>query len=249
MTLMERESVLTDLLHRAQDGEQAAAEAFFAESYPMLARLARARLRAHVRTPTLDTGALVNEACLRFVAAGRLRIEDSTHFRRWAARVMRSVIVDMARRRQAERRGGGMARVFLGSERALDRRIVVKVLDLESAVSASAERFRREIKLVAQLQHPHIVPVFTAGGDDGLTQLDQRLRLRAHLEADSEGLGLERAGDWKHDIGQLGGRVHEQIGVDVEVQSRQGFAPTPAIGVREQQVGAESHQSAHPVGA
>jgi RNA polymerase sigma factor (TIGR02999 family) len=116
MTLMERESVLTDLLHRAQDGEQAAAEAFFAESYPMLARLARARLRAHVRTPTLDTGALVNEACLRFVAAGRLRIEDSTHFRRWAARVMRSVIVDMARRRQAERRGGGMARVTLDTE-------------------------------------------------------------------------------------------------------------------------------------
>ncbi|HSA56503.1 MAG TPA: serine/threonine-protein kinase [Gemmatimonadaceae bacterium] len=64
--------------------------------------------------------------------------------------------------------GGGMARVFLGTERALDRRIVVKVLDLESAVQASAERFRREIKLVAQLQHPHIVPVFTAGGDDTL---------------------------------------------------------------------------------
>jgi hypothetical protein len=64
--------------------------------------------------------------------------------------------------------GGGMARVFVGVERALDRRIVVKVLDLEAAVHTSAERFRREIKLVAQLQHPHIVPVFTAGGDDTL---------------------------------------------------------------------------------
>ena len=64
--------------------------------------------------------------------------------------------------------GGGMARVFLATERALDRRIVVKVLDLEGAVSASAERFRREIKVVAQLQHPHIVPVFTAGGDETL---------------------------------------------------------------------------------
>ena len=64
--------------------------------------------------------------------------------------------------------GGGMARVFLGTERALDRQIVVKTLDLEVAIASGAERFRREIKVVAQLQHPHIVPVFTAGGDDTL---------------------------------------------------------------------------------
>ena len=64
--------------------------------------------------------------------------------------------------------GGGMARVFLATERALDRRIVVKALDLQVAISSGAERFRREIKVVAQLQHPHIVPVFAAGGDDTL---------------------------------------------------------------------------------
>ena len=64
--------------------------------------------------------------------------------------------------------GGGMARVFLAIEHALDRRIVVKALDLEVSVAAGAERFRREIKVVAQLQHPHIVPLFAAGGDDSL---------------------------------------------------------------------------------
>ena len=64
--------------------------------------------------------------------------------------------------------GGGMARVWLANDRALDRKVVVKVLDLEGAVAASTERFRREIKLIAQLQHPHIVPVLTAGGDDTL---------------------------------------------------------------------------------
>ena len=64
--------------------------------------------------------------------------------------------------------GGGMARVFLATETALDRRIVVKALDLEMAVAAGADRFRREIKVVAALQHPHIVPVFSAGGDDTL---------------------------------------------------------------------------------
>jgi serine/threonine-protein kinase len=64
--------------------------------------------------------------------------------------------------------GGGMARVFLAREHALDRRIVVKALDIDVSVSAGAERFRREIKVVAHLQHPHVVPVFAAGGDDSL---------------------------------------------------------------------------------
>ncbi|MEX2180780.1 MAG: serine/threonine-protein kinase [Gemmatimonadaceae bacterium] len=64
--------------------------------------------------------------------------------------------------------GGGMARVYLARDAALDRRVVIKVLDLEGAIAASGERFRREIKLIAQLQHPHIVPVLTAGGDDTL---------------------------------------------------------------------------------
>lgn len=104
---------MTLILHRAQRGDTAALEALFDECYPLLSRLARARLRAHERTPTLDTGSLVHEAYLRFVSAGRLRIEDSLHFRRWAARVMRSVVVDLARRRNADRRGGGVARVTL----------------------------------------------------------------------------------------------------------------------------------------
>lgn len=104
---------LTRILQRAQSGDSAAVEALFEECYPLLARLARARLRSHERTPTLDTGSLVHEAYLRFVSAGQLRIDDSLHFRRWAARVMRSVVVDLARRRNAERRGGGAAHVEL----------------------------------------------------------------------------------------------------------------------------------------
>lgn len=109
-------SELTELLRRAQEGDGEAADALFAESYRMLTQLARARLRRHVRTPTLDTSSLVHEAYLRFVSAGRLTIADSTHFRRWAGRAMRSVIVDIARRRLAERRGGGVEHLtFTGS--------------------------------------------------------------------------------------------------------------------------------------
>ncbi len=63
---------------------------------------------------------------------------------------------------------GGMARVFVAQERALGRRIVVKVLPPELSYELSAERFRQEILLLARLQHPHIVPVLFAGDAAGL---------------------------------------------------------------------------------
>jgi len=59
--------------------------------------------------------------------------------------------------------GGGMSRVFLAEETALARRVVVKVLPPELGAGVNAERFRREIQLAAGLQHPHIVPLLTAG--------------------------------------------------------------------------------------
>ncbi len=64
--------------------------------------------------------------------------------------------------------GGAMSRVFVATETSLGRRVAIKVLSPELANAMSAERFRREIQMVAQLQHPHIVPVFAAGDADGL---------------------------------------------------------------------------------
>ena len=59
--------------------------------------------------------------------------------------------------------GGGMSRVFLATETALDRRVVIKVLPPELEGAVSTERFRREMLLAAQLQHPLIVPLLAAG--------------------------------------------------------------------------------------
>ena len=64
--------------------------------------------------------------------------------------------------------GGGMSRVFLATEKALQRHVVVKVLPPDLAAGVNVERFRREIHLAAQLQHPHIVPLLAAGDDNGL---------------------------------------------------------------------------------
>jgi serine/threonine-protein kinase len=64
--------------------------------------------------------------------------------------------------------GGGMSRTFVSLERALSRRVVIKVLSPELSAGVSVERFKREIMLAAQLQHPHIVPVLASGDADGL---------------------------------------------------------------------------------
>ena len=64
--------------------------------------------------------------------------------------------------------GGGMSRTYVAVERNFRRRVVLKVLAPELTAGLSVERFHREILLAAQLQHPHIVPVLTAGEADGL---------------------------------------------------------------------------------
>jgi len=104
---------VTGLLRRAQAGDEQAADALFADAYPELRRLARARLRGGGRNTLVDTTALVHEWYVRFAKVRGTRLEDRVHFMRYASRAMRAVIVDFARRRSAERRGGGAIHVSL----------------------------------------------------------------------------------------------------------------------------------------
>lgn len=71
-------------------------------------------------------------------------------------------------RLERELDGAGMSRVFVAREQALQRTVVIKVLPPELAAGVNVDRFRREIQLAAQLQHPHIVPLLAAGEEDGL---------------------------------------------------------------------------------
>ena len=64
--------------------------------------------------------------------------------------------------------GGGMSRVFTARETALGRPVVVKVLPPDLAAGVSTERFKREISVAARLQHPHIVPLLSAGETEGV---------------------------------------------------------------------------------
>jgi len=85
---------------------------------------------------------------------------------------------------------GGMARVFVARENALDREVVVKVLPPDLGAGINVERFRREIQLAAKLQHPHIVPVLTAGASDGLLFYTMPL-----IEGESLRTRLTRSGE------------------------------------------------------
>lgn len=104
---------LDELLRRSAAGDPGAREALFAFAYQDLVGLARARLRDGGRGTLLDTAVLVQECFLRLARAGRLQAASRGQFFAYASQVMRSVIVDAARERLAERRGGKAERVTL----------------------------------------------------------------------------------------------------------------------------------------
>jgi RNA polymerase sigma factor (TIGR02999 family) len=155
---------LTQLIHLAQDGDRAAADALYAATYADLRRLARARLRAGHRPTLLDTCSLVHELYVRFVKASQMRLEDRLHFMRWAAQVMRSVIVDFARRGLAARRGGGLAHVPFDVEVAAAAAGAEEILHVHQALDRMAAVDRRmtqvvELRYFGGLTEPEIAHV------------------------------------------------------------------------------------------
>ena len=141
---------LTQLIHQAQQGDAGAADVLFAAVYPDLRRLARARLRAGSRNTYLDTGALVHEAYLRFAGTVQLKLESRLHFMRWVSCVMRSVIVDFVRRRQACRRGGGAAEVHTDLDHmsvASGEREILRVHDALTDLAAVDERVTQVVEM------------------------------------------------------------------------------------------------------
>ncbi len=100
---------LIALLRAARAGERAATDQLFAALYTDLRRLAHAQLgRSRSPSQTLETTSLVHEAYLRLVAPAGLAAEDQAHFFNLAARVMRHVVIDFARRRDSAKRGAAL---------------------------------------------------------------------------------------------------------------------------------------------
>ena len=142
---------ITGLIQAAGRGEAGAVGRLYELLYADLRQLAHAKLRRGPTPTLLDTTALVNESYLRVVRLQQLSVNDSAHFMAYAARAMRSVIVDLLREAQAERRGGGQALVtldtaLLDATPAADAQILA-VHEALQALAAVDERLVRVVEM------------------------------------------------------------------------------------------------------
>lgn len=143
------ESDTTALLACLVGGDQGALNLLWPRVYNELRALAGSYFRAQPGD-TLQPTALVHEAYLRMVKTGSATFENRAHFMAVAAKVMRSILVDEARREDAIKRGGGMTRIALAEDLPSTPETGVDVLALDevvSRVSALDERKGRVLEL------------------------------------------------------------------------------------------------------
>ena len=114
-------------------------DAGFDAAYDDLRRIARALVRRHGSTDTLNATALVHEAFLRLDGPSGLAARDRGHLLALAARAMRFVLVDHARARTAAKRGAGTARVSLDEAHAVADLRADELLALDEALTALAD--------------------------------------------------------------------------------------------------------------
>jgi RNA polymerase sigma factor (TIGR02999 family) len=126
---------VTQLLVEWRRGDEAALARLIPVVYAELRRVASARLRDEAPNHTLQTTALVHEAYLRLVGLERMTLQNRTHFFAMAARLMREILVDHARRRNAGKRGGGVTMVGLDEMTAGSESDIVDVLALDQALT------------------------------------------------------------------------------------------------------------------
>lgn len=125
---------ITRLLQSWQDGEDQALDRLFEHIYPELRRMAEG-LAARNRGHTLEPTALLSEAYIRIVTQKLATLENRRQFFAIASRLMRQVLVDHARERRAQKRGGGWERVTLSGVGAGPREsIEPDILDLHAAL-------------------------------------------------------------------------------------------------------------------
>jgi len=141
---------VTVLLDRARGGEDEALERAFALVYDELRRIAGAQLGREKAGHTLQPTALVNEAYLKLVQSPPGGASDRAHFVALASRAMRQVLVDHARARTAQKRGGGVVPVTLDREMPGETADPTEILALDAALDRLDEvdsRLRQVVEM------------------------------------------------------------------------------------------------------
>ena len=130
---------VTELLQAWSGGDDDAFERLMPLVEAELRRLARAYMRRERRGHTLQTTALMNEAFLRLTDARRVSWQDRAHFLGISARLMRRILVDHARHRGYQKRGGGAQRVTLHEGLVVSADPALDVVALDGALDALAK--------------------------------------------------------------------------------------------------------------
>lgn len=129
-------------------GEGADVDERFARIYGELKRLAR-RLRSGKSAETLNTTALVHEAYVKLASSATLAVRDRAHFFAIAARAMRQILVDAARRRAAQKRGAGEAALVTFDESLFVRPVrPLQMLALDEALARLESHDLRSARVV-----------------------------------------------------------------------------------------------------
>jgi RNA polymerase sigma factor (TIGR02999 family) len=139
---------VTELLAAWGGGDQAARDELMPLVYEELRRLARRCMHRERAGHTLQTSALVNEAFLRLVDQKNIRWQDRAHFFGIAARLMRQILVDYARRRGYTKRGGDVRRVPLDEAVIVSEERAAEVVALDDALKILAEIDPRKSQVV-----------------------------------------------------------------------------------------------------
>lgn len=138
----------TDLLRAWSEGDEAALNELMPLVEQELHRLARAHMRREQHGHTLQATALVNEMFLRLAHGASPRWQDRAHFIGIAARLMRQVLVDHARSRGYQKRGGGVRRVPLDQAPLITPEPEIDVLAVNRALEAFAKIDLRKSQVV-----------------------------------------------------------------------------------------------------
>lgn len=146
---MQDAPTVTQLLRASRGGNREALDRLFSLLYDELRRVAHRQLLGQQGDATLNTTALIHEAYLRMVDQHQADWEDRAHFFGYAARTMRTIIVDYARRRGAGKRGGRMTRLsFDDSDLPIEAQAeaIVAVDDALTQLSELSERLGRVVE-------------------------------------------------------------------------------------------------------
>lgn len=139
---------VTQLLKDWSGGDQAAADKLMPLVYEELRHLAHQYMRREKPGHTLQTSALVNEAYVRLVKQSEIQWESRAHFFGIAARLMRQILVDQARRRNFAKRGGGAIRVSLNDATAVAQEQSASVMALDEALKTLEQTDPRKSHIV-----------------------------------------------------------------------------------------------------